>query len=572
MLGLAYLFFLAGFVTWTNGVLVPFFKTVCELTASQSLLVPAATYIAFVCAAWPSSQVMERLGFVNTMGLGLAIASAGSFVVVPAAHFRNFFLFLCAEFVQSIGMMMFQTAGNTCVTIMGPMETGAKRNAYMGIANKIAGAAAAAVFGAFILSGLDQVNKDIAGNISDVERAEILDTQSRTICTPYLWLAIILGCSSLALFSIDANRNRDASPSSSSSSSSSAPGTRRRWCKFWTLWTSDPSRTTRPNKDDEEMLISCDAAASSPSTPQPQNDEQDYDSPMSNQLTREQQGEQNNIDDDLSFDFFKEPPFVLGLVTLAMYMGVVVVAGDTVAAYALAVAVPDHTAKWFTSHCLMSMVVGYTAGVLLMPSVVSQVTALQISAVLGLAFSMAVVVTQGVVSVMFVSMLGIANALVWSTVWPLTLGAMSERQAKKAAAYLMLSKIGGAVLPQFYGMVVDSIMLTTEQMQELNGHMNSWQTAHNLVGVDEVSASRNLAQLWTARAHQLGYWVLLPPYVVIAFYAFYGYRVKEWSKTPKPLDQIFGKVPSPLSRRRPRGPTKSTWSGITRSGNRETMA
>ena len=91
----------------------------------------------------------------------------------------------------------------------------------------------------------------------------------------------------------------------------------------------------------------------------------------------------------------------------------------------------------------------------MIPKYLSQNKALQISAVIGLVFSFCIISTTGFTSVLFVAALGIANALVWPAVWPLTLDGLG-RHTKTAAAMLIMAISGGAIIPPLYGRIVDS--------------------------------------------------------------------------------------------------------------------
>ncbi|HEX5168778.1 MAG TPA: MFS transporter, partial [Cyclobacteriaceae bacterium] len=133
------LFFIFGFVTWLNSVLIPFLKQACELSDFQAYFVTLAFYISYFVMAIPSSAILRRTGFTKGMSIGLAIMAIGSLVFIPAAHARSYPLFLVGLFGQATGMTLLQTASNPYVTILGPIESAAKRISIMGICNKVAG-------------------------------------------------------------------------------------------------------------------------------------------------------------------------------------------------------------------------------------------------------------------------------------------------------------------------------------------------------------------------------------------------------------------------------------------------
>ena len=102
---IAGLFFIFGFVTWINGALIPFMKTINELTDAQSYLVASASYISFVVMALPASYVINKVGYKKGMSLGLMIMALGALLFIPAANARTYWMFLTAIFIQGIGMI-----------------------------------------------------------------------------------------------------------------------------------------------------------------------------------------------------------------------------------------------------------------------------------------------------------------------------------------------------------------------------------------------------------------------------------------------------------------------------------
>ena len=85
---IAGLFFIFGFVTWINGALIPFMKTINELTSEQSYLVASASYISFVLMALPASYIIGKIGYSKGMSLGLIVMAIGALVFIPAAAAR----------------------------------------------------------------------------------------------------------------------------------------------------------------------------------------------------------------------------------------------------------------------------------------------------------------------------------------------------------------------------------------------------------------------------------------------------------------------------------------------------
>src|SRR5512138_422453 len=92
-------FFIFGFVTWLNGILIPYLKIACEITNFQSLFVAFAFYISYTLMALPSSWILKKTGFKNGMSVGLLVMALGSIVFIPAAMTRTYGLFLAGLFI-----------------------------------------------------------------------------------------------------------------------------------------------------------------------------------------------------------------------------------------------------------------------------------------------------------------------------------------------------------------------------------------------------------------------------------------------------------------------------------------
>lgn len=190
---IALLFFIFGFVTWLNGTLIPFLKLACELkTDTQAFFVTTAFYMAYFFLAIPSSKILERTGFKNGMGLGLLIMAIGSMIFIPAANDRNFGLFLTGLFVQGAGLSLLQTASNPYVSIIGPIESAAKRISIMGIANKVAGALSPVVLGAIVLKNASGLEQQVLEATSEAQKSALLDELAQRVIGPYSVMAVIL--------------------------------------------------------------------------------------------------------------------------------------------------------------------------------------------------------------------------------------------------------------------------------------------------------------------------------------------------------------------------------------------
>ncbi len=185
------LFFIFGFITWANSQLIPYLKIACELTTTQSYLVATAFFAAYFFMAIPSSWVLQKTGFKNGMSVGLFVMSAGALLFIPAAQSRNYALFLTGLFVIGTGLALLQTASNPYVTVLGPIESAAKRISIMGICNKIAGILSVYVLGSITLSNVDELKTKLL-TLNAEEKALELNALAARVITPYTIIAISL--------------------------------------------------------------------------------------------------------------------------------------------------------------------------------------------------------------------------------------------------------------------------------------------------------------------------------------------------------------------------------------------
>lgn len=189
---IACLYFIFGFITWLNGTLIPFLKTACQLNNKQASLVTFAFFISYFVMALPSSAILKKTGFKNGMSLGLIAMATGCVIFIPAAMQRNFTFFLTGLFIQGLGLAILQTAVNPYVTIIGPIESAAKRISMMGIFNKAAGFLSPIILGTILLSNMDTLNKQLANNTDTATNETILNELASRIINPYITLTIVL--------------------------------------------------------------------------------------------------------------------------------------------------------------------------------------------------------------------------------------------------------------------------------------------------------------------------------------------------------------------------------------------
>lgn len=186
------MFFMFGFVSWVNSILIPYFKIACELTSFQAYLVAFAFYIAYFVMSVPSSYLLRAVGFKKGMMFGFWAMALGAFIFVPAAMSRTYEIFLLGLFTIGIGLAILQTAANPYITILGPQERAAQRISIMGICNKAAGILSPIVFAAVILRPTDTDLFAQLSSMTDVDRSAALDELIRRVINPYIGLGIFL--------------------------------------------------------------------------------------------------------------------------------------------------------------------------------------------------------------------------------------------------------------------------------------------------------------------------------------------------------------------------------------------
>ena len=339
------------------------------------------------------------------MSVGLLAVAIGSLIFVPAASYRSYPLFLVGLFIQGGGLAVLQTASNPYVTILGPIESAAKRISIMGICNGVAGILAPAILGAVVLDNADGIQNQLL-TLSGAEKTSVLDHLAGKVIIPYL---VITGM--LIILSV------------------------------WVY------RSSLPEVDESAL---------------------------------EEEGSGAEITGKTSV--FQFPQLLFGVLTLFVYTGVEVIAGNTIISYGAFLGIPLSTAKFFTSFTLVGMLVGYLIGIVCIPKFVSQRTALKVSALSGILFGLLAVFTEGVTSVVFVALLGLANSLIWPSVWPLAIEGLGKF-TKIGSSLLVMAISGAAMVPLFYGWLAD----------RFNPHQ--------------------------------AYWLVIPCYLVIGWYAVAGYRL-----------------------------------------------
>lgn len=397
------LFFIFGFVTWLNSTLIPYLQIACQLETSQAVLVTFAFYISYAVMAFPSSWVLKKTGFKNGMMWGLICMAIGALIFIPAAESRTYGIFLTGLFVIGTGLALLQTASNPYITILGPLESAAKRISVMGICNKGAGALAPLVMGAFLLKDSDAFVEKLK-TLNPAEKAIQLDALASRVIVPYVIIAAVL--IALAIF----------------------------------IYFSSLPEVKAEGEEEKDV---------------------------------------HNGDGQTIFSF---PYLWIGFVALFLYVGVEVMAGDIIQVYGKAIGISLDIAKHFTTYTMIGMLIGYLIGIVMIPKYISQTTALKASAILGVIFTLLAIFTSGYNSILFIALLGLANALVWPAIWPLTIHGLG-RFTKTGSALLVVGIAGGAVLPKLWAVIGERF------------------------------------------GYQEAFWIMVPCYLFILYFAAYGHKV-----------------------------------------------
>lgn len=396
------LYFIFGFVTWLNSLLIPFLKTACQLPDSQAYWVTFAFYISYFVMSIPSSVILKRTGFAKGMSLGLMVMAIGSILFLPAASTRSYMLFLVGLFIQGTGLSLLQTAVNPYVTILGPIESAAKRMSIMGLFNKFAGMIGILLISSVLFSGMDELTAKIATLSGEALDAELSVLAAR-IRMPYIIITVLLCLLALMI-----------------------------------------SLAHLPEVKNED----------------------------------------ESVENNESRSIFRIPYLWLGVLTLFLYVGVEVIAIDTLGLYAETQGISKDLAPKLGTLSLIALTLGYVLGILFVPKYVSQSTALSISAILGFIFAVAALLTTGTTSIIFVVLLSFAHAMMWPGIWPLAIEKLGSHTAL-GSALLIMAIAGGAVLPLLYGGMVDAL------------------------GGDR----------------QLPYVIMLPCYLMILYYSIWGHKI-----------------------------------------------
>jgi len=185
------LFFIWGFITALNDILIPHLKAVFTLNYTQAMLVQFCFFIAYFVFSVPSGYLVDKIDYKGGIISGLLVAGLGCLLFYPAAGLHSYLLFLTAFFVLAAGICLLQVAANPYVTILGSSETASSRLTMTQAFNSLGTTLAPYLGSLFILSTAVKSAEEIqALNVEELSAYET--TQALVVQTPYLLLATLL--------------------------------------------------------------------------------------------------------------------------------------------------------------------------------------------------------------------------------------------------------------------------------------------------------------------------------------------------------------------------------------------
>ncbi len=196
------LFFMVGFLTCLNDIVIPHLKSIFELNYAEAMLVQFAFFTSYFVFSYPSGVLVARFGYKKSMVIGLLIMAAGAAGFIPAAKLAVFTIFLGALIVLAAGMTVVQVAVNPYVTVIGPAATASSRLNLAQAFNSFGTFIAPFLGGLVILGGAKALTPQRMHALSTVDLQAYRELQAHTVILPYLGMALVLVLLALALASI----------------------------------------------------------------------------------------------------------------------------------------------------------------------------------------------------------------------------------------------------------------------------------------------------------------------------------------------------------------------------------
>lgn len=193
------LFFMVGFLTCLNDIIIPHLKSIFELNYMQAMLVQFAFFSSYFVFSYPGGRCVDWLGYKKTMVLGLMTMAAGAAGFIPASYVASFPVFLGALILLAAGMTTVQVAANPYVTIIGPSSTASSRLNLAQAFNSVGTFIAPFIGGMFILRGAPQIALTLLHSMSAVAQQAYRQGQASSVRLPYAGMALVLALLATAL-------------------------------------------------------------------------------------------------------------------------------------------------------------------------------------------------------------------------------------------------------------------------------------------------------------------------------------------------------------------------------------
>ena len=186
------LFFMVGFLTCLNDVIIPHLKSIFELSYGEAMLVQFAFFSSYFVFSYPGGMLVDRLGYKKTMVVGLLVMATGALGFVPAANLALFPVFLTALIILAAGMTTVQVAVNPYVTVIGPVRTASSRLNLAQAFNSV-GTFIAPFFGSLlILKGAKPLSPERLHSMTEAARQTYRTVEASSVRLPYIGMALVL--------------------------------------------------------------------------------------------------------------------------------------------------------------------------------------------------------------------------------------------------------------------------------------------------------------------------------------------------------------------------------------------
>ncbi len=185
------LFFMWGFLTCLNDIIIPHLKAVFDLSYTKAMLIQFAFFTAYFIVSLPAGAIVNKLGYKRGIVSGLLTAGAGCLLFYPAAGARSYPLFLGALFVLAAGITLLQVAANPYVAVLGKPETASSRLTMTQAINSL-GTTIAPLFGSVIILSTVVRSSAELKQMAPAALEAYRQTEAASVQTPYLGLAIAL--------------------------------------------------------------------------------------------------------------------------------------------------------------------------------------------------------------------------------------------------------------------------------------------------------------------------------------------------------------------------------------------